>query len=161
MKKLFLTLFVVLTTLMCFSQKKTTDASQAARKAEAESLKSQARGANTLGIVSVSVGGATALTGIYIMLDGLYGDLFKSNADQVDWEVDGNRVLLGGVVTLVGVGVAVVGGTIFFNKARKLKREARIKLRSTSIMMPKMNNSYTAVNMKAIPQLQLTYTIPL
>jgi len=162
MKKLFLTLFIVLTTFMCFSQKKTNEAAaQAARQEEANSLKARARGASTLGVVSVSAGGLLTLTGVVLMIDGLVGDYEEDYYGYSDYQVNGSRILLGAATAVVGVGVGVVGGVLFFNKARKLRKEARIKLRSTSIMMPQMNKSYTAVNMRTIPQMQLTYTIPL
>jgi len=160
MKKLFLTLLTTLTILVAFSQKrKAEDAAQATKQAEAEALKAKARKASMGGVIMVGSGALVTAAGVYLIMDAAYGDMLRDEAPNED--ANANKVLWGGLVTAVGVGVCVVGGVCFFNRAKDLRRKARIKLRSTTTMMPQMNSSYTVVNMKAIPQMQLTYTIPL
>gem|GEM_PF-1912652 len=164
MKKPVLTLLIVLLAFVCFSQEKIDEASKEAVRSEAKHLKARAGGARALGIASVSVGGMVTVYGIVLMIDGLSGDMLsnsRNNGYNGNYDKDGKRMLTGAIATLAGVGVGIVGGVIFFRKADKLNRQARIKLKSISTMVPQMNNSFTAVNMKAVPQMQLTYTIPL
>jgi hypothetical protein len=122
---------------------------------EYDQMIQQANAKKTGAFVMVFGGSALAIGGLFVAAGGMETQTSYDGNTTTTTVTDDSKVTTGAIMMLAGIGIGV-GSIPLFVQSHKLREKATLGLHGTTMRIPVPNGS-----MVALPQTQLTLTIPL